>query len=116
MWPVHKLNGRPYNMLMPNHTRTHHHLRVTKKKKEPFDYVVYFFMVATPLFELPQLYAIYSTKDASAVSVYTWGFFLIASTVWFTYAFKKRLYPLMVTNSLYFVIEMAIVTGIFMYQ
>jgi uncharacterized protein with PQ loop repeat len=104
-----------YNTRMPNHTRTHHYFRGLKKK-QPFDFVVYFFMVATPLFELPQLYAIYSDKDSSGVSILTWGFFLVASVVWFMYALKKRLRPLLVTNSLYFVIELAIVTGIIMYQ
>lgn len=102
-------------MLMANHARAHHHKR-QGKMKEPFDYVVYFFMIATPLFELPQVYSIYSTKSAAGVSVLTWGFFLLASTVWFGYALKKRLLPLMVTNSLYFVIELFIVGGIFMYQ
>lgn len=102
-------------MLMANHSRSHHYLK-HRKAKQPFDYVVYFFMIATPLFELPQLYSIYSTQDASGVSVFTWGFFLLASIVWFVYALKKRLLPLIVTNSLYFVIELVIVAGIFMYQ
>lgn len=102
---------------MANHTRVHHHLNHGKKKnKEPFDYVVYFFMIATPLFEIPQVYTIYSTQSAEGVSILTWSFFLLASTVWFGYALKKRLLPLMVTNSLYFVIELIIVGGIFMYQ
>ncbi len=100
---------------MPNHIRAHHHLR-SKTHKEPFDYVVYFFMIATPLFEIPQVYTIYTSKDASGVSLWTWGFFLLASVVWFFYAVQKRLLPLMVTYSLYFMIEIFIVVGILMYQ
>ncbi len=102
-------------MLMANHARAHHHLG-RGKKREPFDFVVYFFMVATPLFELPQVYTIYVNKSADGVSILTWGFFLLASVVWFRYAIKRRLLPLMVSNSLYFVIELFIVTGIVMYQ
>lgn len=87
-----------------------------RKKKDPFDYLVYFFMIATPLFELPQLYVIYSTHQSAGISLWTWGFFLVASVVWFFYALRKRLIPLITTNALYFLIELAIVTGIFMYQ
>ena len=96
----------------------HHHVRHYKKKKdkEPFDYVVYFFMIATPLFELPQAYAIHSTKDAANVSPYTWGFFFIASMVWLTYAIRNKLRPLIIMYSMYLVVEASIVAGIIMYS
>jgi len=97
----------------------HHHVRHFKKKKaekEPFDYVVYFFMVATPLFELPQAYAIYSAKSAESVSPYTWGFFFLASMVWLTYAVRNRLKPLIIMYSMYLVVECSIVIGIVMYS
>jgi uncharacterized protein with PQ loop repeat len=100
---------------MPNHTRGHHYIRA-RKSKDPFDYVVYFFMIATPLFELPQLYLIHTSHSTVGISPLTWGFFLLASIVWSAYAIKKHLIPLIVTNVLYFVIELGIVAGIFMYQ
>jgi uncharacterized protein with PQ loop repeat len=96
----------------------HHRVRhlPKKKQKEPFDYVVYFFMIATPLFEVPQAYTIHSTQSAESVSPYTWGFFFIASFVWLTYAVKHKLKPLIFMYSMYLVVEATIVAGIIMYS
>jgi uncharacterized protein with PQ loop repeat len=93
----------------------HHHAR-NKKTKTSHDFLVYFFMVATPLFELPQAYSIYKNQDASGVSIWTWGFFSIASVVWFSYGLRHKLMPLIVTYSLYFIIEAVIVVGIIKYS
>lgn len=92
-----------------------HHHSAKKSKKSAHDYLVYFFMVATPLFELPQAYTIYKNQDASGVSIWTWGFFLAASVVWFSYGWRNKLMPLLVTYSLYFIIEAVIVVGIIKY-
>lgn len=73
-------------------------------------------MVATPLFEIPQVYAIYSTQDATSVSLITWGFFLMASVVWFIYGLRQKLLPLIVAYSLYFIIELILVIGIVRYS
>lgn len=93
----------------------HHHSQ-KKPKKTPLDFLVYFFMIATPLFEIPQAIAIFSSKDASSVSLWTWGFFWAASVVWFAYGFKNKLMPLMVTYGLYFIVEAFIVFGIIKYS
>lgn len=95
----------------------HHHVHHTpKKKKQPFDYIVYFFMVATPLFEIPQAIAIYSSKSAASVSLITWVFFFVASVVWMVYAVRNKLLPIFITYSLYFVMEAIIIVGILKYS
>ena len=86
-----------------------------KPKKEFFDYIVYFFTIATPLFELPQAYAIYVNKSAEDVSLLTWGFFLLDNFVWIIYAIKRRVIPLLITTLLYLLVEIAIVIGIILY-
>jgi uncharacterized protein with PQ loop repeat len=101
--------------MVQHHRVRHLHLH-KNKHKEPFDYVVYFFMIATPLFELPQAYTIYSSKSAESVSPYTWGFFFLASMVWLTYAVKNRLKPLIIMYSMYLLVEASIVTGIILYS
>lgn len=100
---------------MVRHAAAHRHLH-KKKPKTPFDYLVYFFMVATPLFELPQAISIYQNKNAESVSVYTWVFFFIASIVWAFYALRNKLFPLVITYVLYIIIEGGIVVGIFLYN
>lgn len=96
-------------------TRAHHKHLHTKPQREFFDYVVYFFTIATPLFELPQAYTIYSNKSAEDVSFATWGFFLLDNIVWILYALKRKVWPLLITTILYLAIELTILVGIIMY-
>jgi uncharacterized protein with PQ loop repeat len=103
---------------MPHHA-AHHLARKHKKpakQPEPFDYVVRFFVVATPLFELPQAWQIYSTQSARDVSLPTWIFFCLSDVVWILYAAKLKNVPLQVTYSLYLIIEVSIVVGILLYS
>lgn len=93
----------------------HKHLH-QKKKRDILDYLVYIFMVATPLFEFPQAYDIYTAKSAEHVAVSTWVCFLLASTVWIAYGIRNKLLPVIVTYSLYFIMELIIVIGIVMYR
>jgi len=100
-------------------TRRHPHQTPKKKagkRKEPFDYVIYFFTIATPLFELPQAYAIYSSHSAGSVSLASWSFFLLDNIVWIIYAARHRMKPLLVTSILYLIIESVVVVGIIIYS
>ena len=99
-------------------TRHKHHVKKLHKtpRKEPFDYIVYFFTIATPLFELPQAYDIYTSRSAEDISLLTWGFFLLDNFVWIIYAIKRKVIPLLITTGLYLLIEMIIVIGIILYS
>jgi uncharacterized protein with PQ loop repeat len=94
----------------------HHHALHKKKQKDALDYVVYFFMVATPLFELPQSIAIYSTHNASGVAIWTWLFFCIADVVWICYALRRKMPALVGMYSAYLLIELSIVVGVLLYS
>ena len=100
---------------MARHAAAHTQLH-KKKPKTPFDYVVYFFVVATPLFEVPQAIAIFHNKSAASVSAFTWGFFFIASIVWAVYALRNKLYPLFITSGLYIITEGMVIAGIILYR
>jgi len=90
----------------------------TKKRwtQSPFEIIVYFFTLATPLFELPQAIEIYHNHSAQDVSLWTWGFFCIDNLVWIVYALRKRLWPLLLTSILYEIIEIVIFAGILAYR
>jgi len=90
--------------------------RQSTKRREPFDYLIYFFTVATPLFELPQAYVIYAHHAAQNVSIWSWGFFVIDNIVWVFYGIRNRMKPLIITSVLYLLIEMIIVIGIVKYS
>jgi uncharacterized protein with PQ loop repeat len=104
---------------MPRQTKIHHSHTVaahkTKKQKEPFDYLVYFFTIATPLFEIPQAVTIYANHAAHDVSIWTWGFFILDNIVWIAYGLRKKLRPVYISSFLYLIIEASIVFGIVHY-
>lgn len=87
-----------------------------KVQRDPFDLVVYAFGILTPLFELPQLWDIYSNRSAENVSLITWAFFLIDNLVWIIYGIRKREWPVLITSVIYEIIEVIIVVGIVMYS
>ena len=103
---------------MSRRGRYYHHSKALQKtlKKGPLELLIYFFTVATPLFELPQAYTIYVNHNAHNVSFYTWGFFLIDNVVWLIYGVKRKMAPLVVTSILYFIIELSVVIGILKYS
>jgi uncharacterized protein with PQ loop repeat len=97
------------------HGHAHRHLH-KKPQKDWFDYILYAFMVATPLFELPQAWKIYTTQSAADVSLTTWGFFLLSNVAWILYAIRNKLKLLIFIYCLYMVIEVSIVIGILVYS
>ncbi|HSX06463.1 MAG TPA: hypothetical protein VLG92_01965 [Candidatus Saccharimonadia bacterium] len=102
---------------MTNRHKHRKHLHSTRHtRREPLDYIMYFFGVTTPLFELPQLWDIYSNHNADNVSLVTWGFFCIDNLAWIFYGLRKKEWPLLLTSALYEIIEIAIVIGIVRYS
>jgi uncharacterized protein with PQ loop repeat len=94
-----------------------HHIKKPKKKqKTALDYVLYFFVFTTPLFEIPQAYIIYARQDASDVSILTWGYFAVSSVAWLIYGIRQHLVPIVIAYSLYLIIETSIVIGILLYN
>jgi uncharacterized protein with PQ loop repeat len=100
-------------------TRAAHKHAATKTKSSKhtlFDFIVYFFMIATPLFELPQAITIFTRHSATDVSLWTWAFFCIDNLVWITYAVRQKLLPVLLTSILYEAIEILVVVGILLYR
>lgn len=85
---------------------------------DPFDYIIYFFSIVAPLFEIPQLIEIYANQSAVNVAPATWLFFVVDNIVWIIYGLriKKKNWPIIISSSLYLIIEGAIVIGIFLYR
>jgi uncharacterized protein with PQ loop repeat len=84
--------------------------------RTPFDFLVYFFTFATPLFEIPQALEIYTNRSAQDVSIWTWAFFCVDNIVWIVYAARKRLIPVLITSILFEIIELAILIGVIIYK
>jgi uncharacterized protein with PQ loop repeat len=101
---------------MPRHNPTHLKRNKSKKQDDKIDKFVYIFAFGAPFFELPQLYAIYSRQSAANVSLLTWGFFSAASLAWLVYSIHHRLKPMIVSYSLFLIVEVVTVIGILLYN
>lgn len=71
--------------------------------------------VVQPLMTLPQAVQIYTTQDAKGVSLFTWLGFLIFGAIFLAYGIKYRLKPIVVAQSLWFVLQLSVVIGILLW-
>lgn len=72
--------------------------------------------VIQPLMAAPQIYQIYTTQDASGVSLVTWLAFLLLGLVFLAYGIVHLIKPLIVTQILWFAVDLLVVVGIVLYS
>jgi MtN3 and saliva related transmembrane protein len=113
---------------MPTQNLGMHHLhkrkRVYKKlEKYPhpdkfkriFDKLIYFVAIFGPLFTIPQVIKIWINHDASSISIFSWSGYLCLSIIWFTYGVLHREKPIIITNTLIFILNLLVVIGTILY-
>ena len=102
------------------------HLRKRAVKQlEPFpsrsfrlralDRVVLTAGVIGPLTTIPQILKIYTTHDASGVSLLTWLLPAILDIPWIVYGFAHRERPIVITYSLWLVANLVVALGVVLY-
>ncbi len=79
------------------------------------DRLVLSLAVIGPMFDLPQLFKIYRDKSAGDVSFLTWFLFAFFAIPWLIYGIVHKEKPIIISYSLWIVIDTAIVVGILMY-
>lgn len=107
----------------------HHHLHVRKriyKKLEEYphpdffkralDKLMVFIAIVGPAAALPQVYQIYTTKSVSDLSLASWSIWLVLSIVWLLYGFIHKEIPIIISNTIYIVIHLAVVAAILAYS
>ena len=72
--------------------------------------------VIHPLSAVPQVYKIYSTHNVSGVSLWTWLGFMVLGLVFLTYGVAHKIKPFIVTQVLWFIVDLLVVIGVFIYQ
>lgn len=72
--------------------------------------------VLYPLSALPQVWAIYHSHDVTGVSLLTWFLFMLAGVVFLSYGLAHRIKPLIVTQVLWFIVDILVVVGVLMYR
>ena len=91
-------------------------LNIKKSKLGVIDWLIYSAVVTSPIFTVPQALDIYSSKSATDVSLLTWAAYTYASLLWLIYGIKHKEVPLIVLNSVIFILDLVIVAGIIMYS
>ena len=69
-----------------------------------------------PLASVPQAWQIYSTCSAAGVALLTWVLFLIYNSTMIIYAIVHRLLPILISNIVWIILEVIIITGILIYS
>ncbi|MCA9459746.1 MAG: hypothetical protein KC550_04325, partial [Nanoarchaeota archaeon] len=106
-------------------SKTVHHFHVRKRihqNLEPYphpdkwknflDKAIYVVGISGPIMTMPQLFKIWVEKDASGISLISWSWYLLTAIVWLVYAITHKEKPLIITNSLWIIVEIFIVIGI----
>lgn len=69
-----------------------------------------------PLTSLPLIFRIYSTQSAGDLSLLTWGLWISLTIPWILYGFVHKVKPIIITNTLWFIIHTITITGIILYS
>ena len=98
---------------MPYHLQKY----LTKKKETALvDRLMSAAAVIHPLTATPQVYTIYSTHNVSGVSLWTWLGFMTLGMIFLAYGILHKIKPFIVTQVLWFIIDLSIVLGVIIYR
>ncbi|MEO8785247.1 MAG: PQ-loop domain-containing transporter [Candidatus Saccharimonadales bacterium] len=72
--------------------------------------------VIGPFTVLPQIYTIFSTHSAAGVSAVTWALIFIVTFPWILYGVAHKEKSIIVSFTLWEVVNLAVVVGVLMYR
>lgn len=76
---------------------------------------IYVVAALEPLGVIPQLYDIFSRRDASNVAILTWASFVVFDIAWLLYGWQARQKPLIIFSGLFTLLELLVVIGALAY-
>jgi len=71
--------------------------------------------VIQPLATLPQIFLVYSSQDASQVSLFMWTSYNVASVVLLAYGFKYKLTPIIWAQVLWLLVQTPMMLAVFIF-
>lgn len=84
--------------------------------KTALDILIYPVAFVAPLALVPQVWRLYATHDASSLSLSTWVLLTIFNLMWIFYALVHREKPVLVANTMFGVLNLAIVLGVVLFR
>lgn len=85
------------------------------KWKRVMDKLIYAAIVIKLTMTVPQVVLIWTTQNASGVSMYTWITYAASSTVWTLYGIMHKEKPIIISSTISLVLEITIVGGTIFY-
>jgi len=94
----------------------HHHFYLTKKKEKLLiNRICAVFAVFMPLTTLPQIIQLYTTQNASGLSLLMWVLYTIGVIPFLMFGIIYRHSQLVVLNTLWLLVQITMITGIIIY-
>ncbi len=106
-----------------------HHVHRRKRQSgtlEPFphpdpykrflDKMIYVVGVAGPVMTIPQLYLIFAHESAAGTSLVTWSAYTVMSVFWLLYGVAHKEKPIILSNTLWLLVNGLVTFGVFMYS
>ncbi len=105
------------------HGLHHYHLRrtgVIKTKNGAFvralDKFILLVAILNPLFILPQVWSVWSTRQADGVSLVSWSAFFFFALFWLTYGLAHKEKPLILTGTLSALFNGMVALGVLLFR
>ncbi|MBW3019189.1 hypothetical protein KY329_03330 [Candidatus Woesearchaeota archaeon] len=95
-----------------------HHIKKRKTGKawvKRLDKFLLVVAIVGPLTTLPQIWDIFSRKIAEGVSITTWAFFALISVPWLVYGLVHKDKPIIISATLWIILDAAVTIGALMY-
>lgn len=106
-----------------------HHLHQRKRvhhKLEPYphpnpsirflDNLVLLVAVIGPVTNLPQIFKIFSEKNAAGISVFTWMLWIVMSIIWLIYGIVHKEKPIIISSTLWTIAEIVVIYATLLYS
>ena len=80
--------------------------------KRWYDYIMYGVAIGSPVSLLPQVFQLFTTHDASGLSLTTWVLANVINTLWLVYGIIHRTLPLIISGLIFVFLNASMVYGI----
>lgn len=81
-----------------------------------FEKFVLLIAIIEPLSTIPQIFDVFTSRDAQSLSLLSWILFTCASIVWFIYGIRLKNTPLIASSILWISTELILMVGIVLYS
>lgn len=86
------------------------------KSHQILNSLAYALGIIGPLMTVPQIYKVWIQRDVAGLSLLSWGAFAVLSIFWCYYAFVHKERPLIISQGLWALMNIFVVTGVLLYR